>query len=296
MKKDRPITKAIIAAAGYGTRFLPATKNQPKEMLPIIDKPIIHYLVEEAVNSGIKDIVLVTRAGQHIMEDYFDSHYEIESSLEKSGKKKQLELIRNIPKMANFIYIRQHKHFPYGNGSPLLAAKSVIDDDEAIVYMFGDDLTLSKTPVIKQLMNTYKKHNPTAVIAAQEVPDSEVSKYGVFDYLEDSNIPHQIKDLVEKPKLEDAPSNMAQFGRFVLSYEVVNKLTNTATGKGNELWLTDALSGLANDGKVIIAQPIEGEWLTTGDPLNYLKATIKHALKRNDLGKDFKEFLKEIVK
>jgi len=296
MKKNRPITKAVIAAAGYGTRFLPATKNQPKEMLPIIDKPIIHYLVEEAVDSGIKDIVLVTRAGLHILEDYFDSHYEIESSLEKSGKTKELELIRSIPKMANFIYVRQHKHYPYGNGSPLLAAKSVIDDDEAVVFMFGDDLTLSKSPVVKQLIHTYNKYKPTAVIAAQEVPDNEVSKYGVFEYLEKSDVPFQIKDLVEKPKQEDAPSNMAQFGRFVLSYEVINELANTPTGKGNELWLTDALSSLANNGKVIIAQPIEGEWLTTGDPLNYLKATVKHALERDDMSSDFIKFLKEIVK
>lgn len=295
MKKDRPITKAVIAAAGYGTRFLPATKNQPKEMLPIIDKPIIHYLVEEAVSSGIKDIVLVTRAGLHILEDYFDSHYEIESSLEKNQKNDQLEMVRGIPKMANFIYVRQHKHYPYGNGSPLLAAKSVIDDDEAVVYMFGDDLTLSKEPVVKQLIKTYKKYKPTAVIAAQEVPKEDVSKYGVFEYQKGSEIPHRIKDLVEKPKTEEAPSTMAQFGRFILSYEVIEEMTNTPTGKGNELWLTDALSSLAKKDKVIIAQPIEGEWLTTGDPLNFLKATTKHALNRKEFRSQYKKFLKEIV-
>jgi UTP--glucose-1-phosphate uridylyltransferase len=295
MKKQRPITKAVIAAAGYGTRFLPATKNQPKEMLPIIDKPIVHYLVEEAVNSGIKDIVLVTRAGHHILEDYFDSHVDVENMLKKAGKNEELDLIRNIPKMANFIYVRQNKHLPYGNGSPLLAAKSVIDDDETVVYMFGDDLTLSKKPAIKQLIETYEKYSPTAVLAAHKVPKKETYKYGVFEYLKDSHIPYQIKDLVEKPDPDKAPSNMAQFGRFVLSYDVVRELAETPTGKGNELWLTDALSRLAKKGGIIIAQPVEGEWLTTGDPLNYLKATVKHALQRKDIKKDFKKYIKEIV-
>jgi len=294
MNNIRPITKAIIAAAGYGTRFLPATKNQPKEMLPIIDKPIIHYLVEEAVNSGIKDIILVTRAGQHILEDYFDSHFEIENALEGSGKLKELELVRNIPKMANFIYVRQSKHFPYGNGSPLLAAKSVIDDDEAVVYMFGDDLTLSKKPVVSQLISIYNKYKPTAVIAAQKVPRHEVSKYGIFEYLKDSPVPYQIKNIVEKPVQSKAPSNMAQFGRFILSYEVISELSQTPTGKGHELWLTDALSRLAKKGRTVIAQPIQGEWLTTGDPLSYLKATVKHALIRPDIRSEFSRFLKEI--
>lgn len=295
MKNDRKITKAVIAAAGYGTRFLPATKNQPKEMLPIIDKPIIHYLVEEAVASGIKDIILVTRAGLHIMEDYFDSSYEIEKSLEESGKTDKLEIVRNIPKMANFVFVRQTKHLPYGNGSPLLAAKSLIDDDEAIVYMFGDDLTISEKPVIKQLIDTYEKYKPAAVIAAQEVPQEDVVKYGIFDYKEDSKIPYEIKGLVEKPTVEEAPSKSAQFGRFVLSYDVVKEMTETPLGKGDELWLSDAIDKTVHKGKPVIAQPIEGEWLTTGDPLNYLKATVKFAVHRDDINGEFTDFMKDIL-
>jgi UTP--glucose-1-phosphate uridylyltransferase len=296
MKNNRKITKAIIAAAGYGTRFLPATKNQPKEMLPIIDKPIIHYLVEEAVNSGITDIVLVTRAGNHIMEDYFDNQSELETALKAAGKEEQLATIRNIPLMANFIYVRQKKHLPYGNGSPLLAAKSVIDDDEAVVYMFGDDLTLSEVPVVKQLIDVYEKYQPAAVAAAQEVPWEEVVRYGVFEYKDKSDVPYEMQSIVEKPNKDEAPSNKAQDGRFILSYEVIKELENTPKGKGNELWLTDAFARLAEKGHTIIAQPINGEWLTTGDPLRYLQATIKFALDREDINGDFLEFLKKVIK
>ena len=290
----RKITKAIITCAGYGTRFLPATKNQPKEMLPIIDKPIIHHLVQEAVDSGIKDIVLVTRAGFHILEDYFDSHFEMEEYLKKSGKDDYYKMVREIPGMANFIYVRQHKLLPYGNGSPLMAAKSIIDDDEAIVYMFGDDMTLSKTPVVKQLIDIYEKYEPAAVIGGQEVPDELVHKYGIFDYLEDANVPNQLKGVIEKPKLEEAPSRTAQFGRFILSPTVIRELFDTPIGKGGELWLTDAIDRTAKKGGVVIGQPIEGEWLTTGDPLHYLKATLKFAMQRKDLKDDLKEFLKEL--
>jgi len=159
------INKAVIAAAGYGTRFLPATKNQPKEMLPIIDKPIIHYLVEEAVKSGITDIIIVTRAGQMPLEDYFDSHAELENTLEKAGKTEKLKQIKDIPKMANFVYVRQNADLPYGNATPLLCVKPLIDDDESFVYMFGDDLTISETPVTKQLIDIYEKENPKAIFS-----------------------------------------------------------------------------------------------------------------------------------
>lgn len=289
----RPVTKAIIAAAGYGTRFLPATKNQPKEMLPIIDKPIIHYLVEEAVNSGIKDIIIVTRAGNHIMEDYFDNHYELEDQLEKAGKTARLETVRNIPQMANFIYVRQKKNLPYGNGSPLLAAKNLIDDDEAVVYMFGDDLWLAENPATKQVIDYYEKYSPTAVIAAYEVPIEETYRYGVFKYKENEKIPHVIEDMVEKPKPEEAPSNIINAGRFVLSYDVIEEMTKTSTSQGNELWLTDALGSLAKKDKIVMAPPLEGEWLTTGDPLRFIKATLRYALQREDLRDDLLEFIKQ---
>lgn len=296
MKNPRKITKAIITAAGYGTRFLPATKNQPKEMLPIIDKPIIHYLVEEAVNSGIKEIILVTRAGLNVLEDYFDNQYEIESELEKNGKVEILKMVRDIPQMANFVYLRQRKHLPYGNGSPLLAAKDLIDEDEAFVYMFGDDITLSKTPVTKQLMDTYYKYSPSAILAVQEVPDEDVHRYGTVRYKKDPEIPFEIEENLEKMPLGQNPSNMAQFGRFILSHEVIEEAQKQQLGKDNELWLTDMLNSLAKQGKKVLAQPIEGEWLTTGDPLRYLKTTLKVALQRDDLKNEIKSYMEELLK
>lgn len=300
MPKPRKITKAVIAAAGYGTRFLPATKNQPKEMLPIIDKPIIHYLVEEAVNSGVTDIILVTRAGLHTMEDYFDNNYELEISLEKNGKTDKLKMIRDITQMANFVYVRQKKHLPYGNASPLLAAKELIDDDEAFVYMFGDDLTLAETPVTKQLIDVYYKHNPTAVLAVQEVPDEDVHLYATVEYKKDSTVPKAITREVEKAPLGENPSNMAQFGRFIFTYDVIDELCRmneqNELGKDNELWATDILNNLAQQGKTVIGQPIEGEWLTTGDPLRYLKTTLRFAMARPDLKDELIKYFVDILR
>lgn len=294
MKNHKKIRKAIIAAAGYGTRFLPATKNQPKEMLPIIDKPIIHYLVDELVESGIEDIILVTRAGNHIMEDYFDNHVELEYSLEKTGKQAKLQMVREIPQMANFIYVRQKKHLPYGNATPLLACKDLIDDDEAFVYMFGDDLTLSQTPVTKQLIDVFNEQKASAVLAVQEVPDSEIEKYGSVKYKTNGDYKYEIEAGYEKLPAGKAPSNMAQFGRFIFSYDVIEAVKHTPTGKDNELWVIDILNLLAQSGRKVIAQPIEGEWLTTGDPLNYLKATLKFAMERDDLAPELKEFMKNL--
>ncbi len=294
LMNPRNVTKAVIAAAGYGTRFLPATKNQPKEMLPIIDKPIIQYLVEEAVHSGITDIILVTRAGQHIMEDYFDNNLELEYSLAQAGKEDRLKQVQDITKMANFVYVRQKKHLPYGNATPLLVVKDLIDDGEAFVYMFGDDLTLSNIPVTKQLIDVYEQYHPSAVLGVQEVPDAEVQRYGTVKYKQNSDIPNEIEAGYEKLSAQDAPSKMAQFGRFVFSYDVIEEVQKTPTGKDGELWVIDILNRLAQENKSVIAQPIEGEWLTTGDPLRYLKATVKFALMREDLSNDFKTYLQSL--
>jgi len=296
VKKPRKITKAIIAAAGYGTRFLPATKNQPKEMLPIIDKPIIHYLVEECVASGIMDIIIVCRFGQQIMEDYFDSHSELEHYLDSNGKLEYLEKIRNIPEMANFVYVRKKKTLPYGNGSPLLAAKNLIDEDEAFAFLFGDDLVKSKTPAIKQLIDVYERYKPAAVLGVQEEPWEEVKRYGAIKYKKGTKI-NQIGEIIEKPDIEDAKkrlSNKVQFGRFVFSYKVIEALESIPLGKGGELWVTDAMNYLAQR-DVVIAQPIEGQWLTTGDPLRYLKATVEYAMDRNDLKEKFISYLRNKI-
>jgi len=289
----RPITKAVIAVAGYGTRFLPATKNVPKQMLPIIDKPIIHYCVEEAVASGITDIIIVTQAGHFSLEDYFDSHVELEHILEKSGKTDYLKMIQAIPKMANFVFIRQTKDLPYGNGTPLLVAQRLIDKDEAFVYMFGDDLVQAKMPATKQLIDVFQKEKPAAVLGVQKVPWDQIYRYASIEYAKNTNN-NQALQILEKLPKNEAPSNMAQFGRFVFSYDVIKEAQKTPTGKGNELWIADILNRLAKK-NLVIAQPIKGEWMTTGDPLNYLKTTVKFALARQDLGQDFKKFLQEIV-
>ena len=287
----RKVRKAVIAAAGYGTRFLPATKNQPKEMLPIIDKPIIHHLVDECVASGITEIIIVTRSGQGIMEDYFDSQLELEYMLDKNGKKELLKKVREIPLLANFIYVRQKKNLPYGNGTPLLVASPLIDDNESIVYMFGDDLTISKKPVLKQLIDVYYKEEPTAVLAVQNVPDSEVERYGTVKYKNSKN-GYEISELLEKMPLGKNPSNMAQFGRFIFSYDVIKEVKNTKTGKDGELWISDVLNNLAHKNRKVIAQPINGKWLTTGDPLRYMQTQVLFALERPDIGKEFTKFLR----
>ncbi len=289
------ITKAVIAVAGYGTRFLPATKNQPKEMLPIIDKPIVHYLVEEAVNSGIKDIILVTRSGQTSLEDYFDSHVELEHKLEKTGKIKRLEEIRKIPKMANFIYVRQKGDLPYGNATPLFSVLPIIDPNESFAYMFGDDLTISKEPVLKQLIDVYEKENPSAIFSVQEVEESEVHKYGTVRYKKNSHSKYDIESFAEKAPASEAPSRMALFGRFVFSYKVLEELRVTKPGKDNELGVADIFNSLTKKGERVIAQPVEGEWLTTGDPLSYLKTSFRFAQKRKDIGEDLVNYLKKNI-
>lgn len=290
-KKRRRITKAVIAAAGYGTRFLPATKNQPKEMLPIIDKPIIHYLVEECVASGIKDIIIVTRAGQGIMEDYFDNSIELEHMLDSNGKEELLKTVKQIPQLANFVYVRQKKNLPYGNGTPLLCASPLIDDDEAFAYLFGDDMVISKTPCLKQLIDVYEKEKCDGVIAAQKIPASETHRYGIVKFKENTN---QFEALIEKPSPKNAPSNMAEFGRFILNNKTVKEIKRKETGLGGEMWLVDAISKASKNGAKFLVHEVTGRWLTTGDPLRYMQTQVLYAMEREDLKEDFKNFLKDL--
>ncbi|MFH1890475.1 MAG: UTP--glucose-1-phosphate uridylyltransferase [Candidatus Kuenenbacteria bacterium] len=280
--------KAIITVAGTGTRFLPATKAQPKEMLPIIDKPIIQYNVEEVVNSGVKDIILVTKKGGHAIEDHFDSNFELEYQLKETGKKDRLKKIEEISKIANFIYVRQKNHMPYGNGTPLLIAKDLVADGP-FLYLYGDDMTKSKVPVCQQLIDVYKK-NPDAwaVIAAQKMPKKELFKYGIVKIKQGTK--NELEKMVEKPPINKAPSDLAVFGRFLFTPKILPIISKLKTGKDNELWLTDAIDKLAQKGKVLVHE-IEGNWLTTGDPLSYLMATIEFALERKDLKKDLKKYI-----
>ena len=284
------ITKAVIAVAGYGTRFIPATKVQPKEMLPIVDRPVVQYLVEEAVASGITDIILVTRSGNQSLEDHFDSSRELELHLETQGKTRELDEVQRIPDLANFIYVRQNKNLPYGNGTPLLSAKSLINPNEAVVYMFGDDVVKSDVPCAKQLIDVYDKYQPAAVIAVQEVPIREINRYGAAK-LKPGTDRNELESIVEKPSPADAPSNLAQLGRFVLSYKTIEVLESLTVAQGDELWLTDAIDHLAATDSVIV-HPIEGKWYTTGDPLRFLRTTVEFALDREDIGPRFAEFLR----
>lgn len=292
MAKFNKVTKAVIAVAGYGTRFLPATKNQPKEMLPIIDKPIVQYLVEEAVASGIKDIILVTRFGQTVLENHFDSNLELEIQLEKNGKKKELEKVQQVYRMANYIYVRQGRHLPYGNGTPLLCVKDLLNPGERFVYMFGDDLVLSKKPCTKQIIDYSDKKRGAVTVAVQEVPLSEVTRYGIYKLRRGSS--DRVENAVEKPEPDKAPSRLAQFGRFVLNTDIVKILRRYhqagRLGKDNELWLIDAIIEYAKNRPVYAAR-LEGKWMTTGDPLRYMKAQVEFALARQDIGQDFKAYL-----
>ncbi len=293
---QKRVRKAVIAVAGYGTRFLPATKNQPKEMLPIIDKPIIQYLVEECVNSGIEDVILVTRFGQSSLENHFDSNFELEQQLKNAGKVEMLEKVQRVSQMANIVYVRQRKHFPYGNGTPLLCVKDLIDEDEAFVYMFGDDLVRAEVPPAKQLMGVWAKEPEAIVLGAQEVPLDEVKRYGIVKLKDGSET--QVESIVEKPSPEEAPSRLAQFGRFVLNYKIIEILwqmyEGKRLGKDGELWLTDAIEEFIKNGGKALVGKVEGKWLTTGDPLRYLKAVVEFALAREDIGPEFKEYLKTV--
>ncbi len=283
------IKKAIVAVAGSGTRFLPATKSMPKEMLPIVDKPIAQLVVEELVEGGIEDIILVTKWDKKPLEDHFDYSWALENDLEKAGKTELLEKIKNVSEMANFIYVRQKG--PYGNGTPVLSAASLVDD-EPFVFVWGDDLVKSKVSFTKQMVEDYEK-NGKPMIGVQKVAPEEVVRYGIVKLREGTN---EIEDIIEKPSVESAPSQLADFGRMILNQEIIDVLRKTALGKGDELWITDAIRNYVKDGGIFLAKEIkDGQWLTTGDPLNYLKAVLTYAFDREDIGEDLKGFVKSQI-
>lgn len=281
------IKKAIVAVAGSGTRLLPATKAMPKEMLPIVDKPIIQLIVEELVEAGIEDIILVTKWDKKPLEDHFDHNWALANELKNAGKDGLWEQIKNISEMANFIYVRQKG--PYGNGTPILSAANLVDN-EPFMFVFGDDLVRSKVSFSKQMVDDFEK-NGNLMIGVQDVAPEDVVRYGIIKLKEGTM---EIEDIIEKPSKEEAPSLFAGFGRMILNQEIVDVLGKTALGKGNELWVVDAIRTYVKNGGKFIAKKVEnGEWLTTGDPLNYLKATLKYAMDRPDLAQDLKKFLKD---
>jgi len=274
------ITKAVVAVAGSGTRFLPITKTIPKEMLPIVDKPIIELVVEELVEAGIEDIIMVTRWDKKPLEDYFDNRAAWVLELKEAGKHEELEKAKAVSEKANFIYIRQKG--PYGNGTPVLAAANLLGG-APFVYVWGDDLVKSDVSFTKQIIDVYLEQGHM-VIGVQEVPRETVDRYGIVKLRAGST---QIEDIIEKPSPDEAPSQLADFGRMILDGDMIDTLKTVPLGRGNELWMVDAIRRYIRNGGVFLAKEVEdGEWLTTGDPLSYLKAMLAYAFDRRDIRGD----------
>ncbi|MGO9229189.1 MAG: UTP--glucose-1-phosphate uridylyltransferase GalU [Bryobacteraceae bacterium] len=286
------VRKAVFPAAGLGTRFLPATKAQPKEMLPIVDKPIIQYGVEEAIHSGIQNIIIVTGRGKTAIEDHFDVSFELEYLLESRGKKELLAIVRGISDMINVSYTRQKEAL--GLGHAVLRAQELVGD-EAFAVVLADDLIEAETPCLRQLLDVYEFFN-APVLAVMEVPRDQISAYGVIDaeavsHNGSSDRVYRIRDLVEKPKAADAPSNLAIIGRYVLTPEIFGCVQAIDPGAGSEIQLTDALRHLLRS-RPLYAYRFEGKRYDAGDKLGFLKATVEYALRRHDLGEPFREYLK----
>lgn len=286
------VKKAIIPAAGLGTRFLPATKAQPKEMLPIVDTPTIQYIIEEAVASGIEDILIVTGRGKRAIEDHFDKALELEETLYKKQKFEQLEQIQKISDMVDIHYIRQKE--PKGLGHAIWCARKFIGNDPFAV-MLGDDIVVSEPPCLKQLINMFEEKQGS-IIGVQKVAEEEVSKYGVIDIEEEDGNKglFKIRDLVEKPSIEEAPSQVAIMGRYVLTPEILDILEYIEPGAGNEIQLTDALKEL-NKQQSLYGYMFNGKRYDIGDKYGFVQATVEFALMREDLRDPLRKWLKELV-
>lgn len=284
------VRKAVIPAAGLGTRFLPATKATPKEMLPIVDKPTIQYIVEEALASGIEEILIITGRSKRAIEDHFDRSIELELNLEASGKTDELEMVKEISGI-RIHYTRQKE--PRGLGHAILCAKQFVGN-EPFAVLLGDDVVDAQVPALKQLINVYDKTG-ASVLGVQEVPLEKVSSYGIVtSQPTDEPRTFTVSDMVEKPAVEDAPSRLAVLGRYVITPEVFDILEQTHPGRGNEIQLTDALKVLAKE-QAMYAYNFEGRRYDVGDKQGFLEATVEMALKRPDLRDKFLAYLKDIV-
>ena len=285
------IRKAVFPAAGLGTRFLPATKAQPKEMLPLVDKPIIQYVVEEAVAAGLTDIIIVTGRGKNAIEDHFDIAHELERQLEQRGKHELLKQVRSISNLINVCYVRQGEQL--GLGHAVLMAKDLVGD-EPFAVMLGDDVIDAEVPCMKQMIDVFEK-DASPIIALERVPRERISSYGVIDgkAVGDDDRVYEIRDLVEKPPAEKAPSDLAIIGRYVLTPDVFQLIEETAPDKGGEIQLTNALRAL-KDRRKLYGLRFSGKRHDAGDKLGFLKATVEFALKRPDLGDAFRTYLRDL--
>ena len=288
------VRKAVFPAAGMGTRFLPATKAQPKEMLPLVDKPVIQYVVEEAVASGIEDIIVITGRGKRAIEDHFDVSVELEYFLEQRGQTELLAQVRAVSGLTSFSYVRQKE--PLGLGHAVLVAKHLVGDEPFAVFL-GDDLIESEVPAMRQLLEIHAREG-CSILAVERVPRELTRSYGVVKVApvagggagNDGRL-HQVLDLVEKPRPEEAPSNLAIIGRYVLTPEIFTHIEKTAADARGEIQLTNALRSLVSEQR-ILAYEFTGKRYDTGNKLGFLKATVEYALNRPDLGREFREYLK----
>jgi len=283
----RKITKAIIPVAGLGTRFLPATKAQPKEMLAVVDKPVIQFLVEEAVESGIKEIIFVTGKNKQAIENHFDHAPELEAALKEKGKHDIAERMRSISNLAKFSYVRQKE--PKGDGDAILTAIHLAHD-EPVAILFGDDLIWGQEPGLAQMMRVYEEYG-APVVALAEVPRNKVHHYGIVDGEPVANHLVKIKRLVEKPKAADAPSNLAVIGKYIITPEVITELKKAAAGPDGELRLAHALDHMAKKSDVY-GLKLKGEWLDCGSKLGFIQATVQFGLEHAETGEEFKKYLK----
>lgn len=286
----KPVKKAIIPAAGLGTRFLPVTKAMPKEMLPIVDKPTIQYIVEEAIQSGIEDIIVVTGKGKRAIEDHFDYAYELEHTLYEKEKFELLEQVRNVSEMVNIHYIRQKE--PKGLGHAIWCARKFIGD-EPFAVLLGDDIVESEVPCIKQLINVYEQTG-SSIVGVQQVPYSETSRYGIIDHSEEKGRIYEVKNLVEKPNLGQAPSDLAIMGRYILTPEIFSILENQECGIQGEIQLTDGIKEL-NQTQSVYALNFEGTRYDVGEKLGFIQTNIEFALKNNDLKDPLLNYMYQIL-
>jgi UTP--glucose-1-phosphate uridylyltransferase len=292
MPPTKKLRKAIFPAAGLGTRFLPATKAQPKEMLPLVDKPIIQYVIEEAVAAGLTNIIIVTGRGKNAIEDHFDVSGELERLLEARGKLDLLDQVRAISNMINVSYVRQGEAL--GLGHAVLMARDLVGD-EPFAVMLGDDIIDSPVPCMKQMADVFEAHGGP-VVAVHRVPRDELSSYGVIDGVPEgeSGKLYRVRDLVEKPQVEEAPSDLAIIGRYILTPDVFEALEKTPHDAGGEIQLTNALRAL-REARALYGYEFDGVRHDAGNKLGFLKATVEFALKRDDLGADFRAYLKSLA-
>lgn len=283
------VRKAIIPAAGLGTRFLPATKAQPKEMLPIVDKPTIQYIIEEAVEAGIQDIIIVTGRNKRSIEDHFDRSIELELELVKGNKEEVLDMVRGISEMANIHYIRQKE--PRGLGHAVLAAKHFIGD-EPFAVLLGDDVVVAQQPCLGQMLEVFDEYQ-TSILGVQTVPYEVVNKYGIIAGKQVDDRVYKVQDMVEKPALEEAPSNVAVLGRYIITPEIFPFLETQDAGKGGEIQLTDALKRLAKE-QAMYAYDFKGHRYDVGSKIGFLQANVEFALRNDELKEDMKEYLNHL--